>query len=59
MSSQSEKKERLKVVAQKCEGFNNGHCKCEMVKFDYSIEAEILIFQIVNFDCFVVINDHF
>jgi len=29
-----------------------------MVKFDYRISAEILIFQLVNFDYFVVKNDH-
>ena len=34
------------------------HCKREMVKFDYRISAEILIFQLVNFDYFVVKNDH-
>jgi len=29
-----------------------------MVKFDKRIVAEILIFQLVNFDYFVVKNDH-
>ena len=29
-----------------------------MVTFDWGIEAEILIFQLVNFDYFVVKNDH-
>jgi len=30
-----------------------------MVKFDWRIVAEILIFQLVNFDYFVVKSDHF
>jgi len=34
------------------------HCKSEVVKFYLGIVAEILIFQLVNFDYFVVKNDH-
>jgi len=34
------------------------HCKCEMVKFDWIIVAEILIFQLVNFDYFLVKYDY-
>jgi len=33
------------------------HCKCEMVK-DWRIVAEVLIFQLVDFDYFVVKNEY-
>jgi len=34
------------------------HCEYEMVKFNKRIVAKIFIFQIVNFDYFLVKNDY-
>jgi len=34
------------------------HCKSKIVKFDLSLVAKILIFQLVNFDYFLVKKDY-